>query len=1118
VRVAGLTLIAGRRAKTSTAYGSALEHLTAGRALLTEDDWSDNHELIFSIEVLLAECELLTADMVAAENRLSMLMRRARTAHHVAVATRLRVVLYTTLDRNSRAVEAGLEYLRRGGNGWSTHPTNHDVMHEYNRIWSLVGKRKIEDLIDLPLMRDPDLLDVLDALAELVWPAMFCEEALLSLVICRMVNLSLEHGNSDASCFGYVLFAIIAGPRFGDYEAGLSFGQLGYDLIEDRGLKRFQAGTYCSFGYSALPWTRHVRTGRDLVRRAFHAASEIGDVTSAGISVDLLIRSLLLAGDQLAEVQREAESALHFAQKVRFGRVVDHITPQLGLVRTLRGLTPTFGSLDDDQFDEFQFELYLANNAAFAEPECWYWIRKLQARVFAGDYASAVAASLSARCRLATSPSQFLSLDPVETAEYHFYSALANAASCDTALPDQRQKHFEALAAHHDRLASCAENSPENFGNRAALVGAEIARIEGRVLDAEQLYEQAIGSAHSNGFIHIEALANEAAARFYAARGLGKIALMYLSNARACYLQWGADGKVRQLDNLYPDLRHGETFSDSTSTISTSVESLDLATVVRLSQAISGEIVLEKLFDRIMRIAVEHAGAERGLLILPRGDEHRIEAEATTTTDSVKVALRQADVTAEDLPESVLRYVVRTKESITLHDAAGESRFSEDEYIRWHQARSVLCLPLLKQTRLVGVLYLENNLSRHVFTAARIAVLTLLASEAAISLENTRLYADLRERESKVRRLVDSNIIGIFIFDHVPDILEANQSFLKTIGYDREDLKAGRVRWIELTPPEWRDRTAHARAELKATGVAQPFEKEFFRKDGSRVPVLTGGALFDGEEEQGVAFVLDLSERKRAEVEARESERRYREAQMELAHANRVAVMGQLTASIAHEVSQPNTAVVASAHAARHWLDRGPPDLDKVRQALARIERNAVRASEVIGRIRDLIKKTPPRKDRLAINPVIREVIELTQTEAARNGVSVQTAFAEQLPDIVGDRVELQQVAVNLILNAIEAMSGTMQGDRELLVRTARADNGGVLVAVADSGPGLPPAGLEHLFEPFYTTKAGGLGVGLSICRSIIEAHGGLLWVSANAPRGAIFQFIVPVDGGLRIS
>ena len=231
-----------------------------------------------------------------------------------------------------------------------------------------------------------------------------------------------------------------------------------------------------------------------------------------------------------------------------------------------------------------------------------------------------------------------------------------------------------------------------------------------------------------------------------------------------------------------------------------------MATVIKVSEAVSGEIVLEKLIDTLMRTAIEHAGAERGLLILPRGEDYRIEAEATTGSDNVNVVLRQASVTAADLPSSVFQYVLRTKESVLLHDASGQNPFAADEYIRGHHARSVLCLPLLKQTRLLGMLYLENNLTPHAFTPARMAVLKLLASEAAISMENARLYRDLAEREARIRRLVDANIIGIFIWDFEGRILEANDAFLRMVGYDREDLVSSSVRWTDLTPPEWRER------------------------------------------------------------------------------------------------------------------------------------------------------------------------------------------------------------------------------------------------------------------------------------------------------------------------
>ena len=378
--------------------------------------------------------------------------------------------------------------------------------------------------------------------------------------------------------------------------------------------------------------------------------------------------------------------------------------------------------------------------------------------------------------------------------------------------------------------------------------------------------------------------------------------------------------------------------------------------------------------------------------------------------------------------------------------------------------------------------------------------------------ENVQLHSDLEEREKKIRRLFAANIIGIIIWDLEGRILEANDAFLRMVGYDREDLASGRLQWTSLTPPEWSDRDARTVAELEVIGTVQPFEKEYSRKDGSRVPVLIGGTMFEEGRNQGVSFVLNLTERKRAEAEARESERRYRDMQMELAHANRVATIGQLTASIAHEVNQPIAAAVTNAQAALRWLDARPPDLDEVRQALARIVRDAHRAGDVIGRIRDLVKKAPPRTNSVDMNEAVREVIELIRGEAVKNGVSLQMELGKGLPLIKGDRVQLQQVVLNLIINAVQAMGGVADGAREVLITTAQAEPNCVLVAVKDSGPGLAPASLERLFEAFYTTKPGGLGMGLSICRSILEAHEGRLWVTDNLPRGAVFQFTLPLE------
>jgi PAS domain S-box-containing protein len=520
-----------------------------------------------------------------------------------------------------------------------------------------------------------------------------------------------------------------------------------------------------------------------------------------------------------------------------------------------------------------------------------------------------------------------------------------------------------------------------------------------------------------------------------------------------------------------------------------------------------------------------------------------------------------------------------------------------------------------------------------VFTPARISLLELLASQAAISLENSHLYQDLKEREAKIRRLVDANIIGIFFWNFEGRILEANDAFLRIIGYHRDDLEAGVLRWTDLTPPDWRERDEQWVREHKATGLRSPVEKEYFRKDGSRAPILLAAATFDNSETEGVGFVLDLTERKRTEealrqrdaairgladsnilgivawefpdtriieandaflrmvgyeredlvanrvtmmdltpaewksraiqnvsglergnaaqpyekdysrkdgsrarvisfgtlfdegntgakrgvsfaidlTERKRAEEALRVAQTELAHAARLTTLGELTASIAHEVNQPLTGIVTFGDACLRWPDRETPRLDQARNAVEQMISSARRASDVIRGLRALAKKSELQLARLDIDDVIREVLALTRAELQRHGVVLHTELAADRP-ILGDRVQLQQVLLNLIMNGVEAMRGVTERTRELIVTSTLAEPSSMLISVEDTGTGLDPAVAERVFEPFFTTKREGLGMGLSICRSIVEGHRGRLWASPRVPHGAAIRFTVPAE------
>ena len=435
----------------------------------------------------------------------------------------------------------------------------------------------------------------------------------------------------------------LAGPHFGQFDAGYRFGRLGCELVERPGLQRFQARTFETFGF-VVPWTQHVRKGREFLFRGFDLASRIGEISYAGYACGQLNTNYLMAGDPLIEAQEQAEHGLAFARKVGFGTIEAWILGQLGLIRSLRGLTTRLGSFDDAVFRESDLERDLAGNPALALPECWYYIRKLQARFLAGEYVDALQAASRAE------PMLWNTVSLLEIVEYHFYDALCHAAVHESASSEDRKYHRARLTEHLEKLDTWGLHCPENFANRAALVGAEIARIEGRDADAMRLYEQAIRSARDHGFVQNEGLAYEVAARFYSARGFETFADAYLRKARDCYLRWGANGKVRQLEARYPQLAAQEEQRPG-SIIGSPVQQLDVASVVKASQAVSSEIELPKLIERLMTIALENAGADRGVLILPGRDEYLNSSRGASNRQPD----RSLDVPRADHPEHLSR-------------------------------------------------------------------------------------------------------------------------------------------------------------------------------------------------------------------------------------------------------------------------------------------------------------------------------------------------------------------------------------------------------------------------------------------------------------------------------
>jgi PAS domain S-box-containing protein len=1102
-QIAEFNAKAGRRAKASAAYAMALSLLHTGARLFGEAGWERNRSLAFTLAFERAECEFLMGDLAAADAHLTDLVARADRPNERAAVACLRIMLHVTRSEPTRSVEVCLEYLEREGIAFSRHPSREDVEAELEQMWQALGSRSIDDLARLPKLDDVATLATLDVLAAAASPAWFSDQLLPAMIGARIANISINNGNGPASSFGYAMLGMKLGPFSGDYRTAYRFGKVALELAEQTDNPRTLGRVLFGYTMFTRPWADNLDGCRALLERGFEAAERGGDVTYATYLLCNIEELLLFSGSQLEDTEAACRRAFAYALNLNFDFAVLAVRSQLALTRMLQGNTETFGSLDGPEFDQSAFERRCSGVPALALPMCWYWVRRQQAQLLAGDFQGSMAAAEAAE------PLLWFADVYLQSAEHHFYGALARIGCLATADTSTRRHLREQIQGHLAKLAIFAKNSPATFGSRAALVAAEFDRVEGREREAMSHYEAAIQSARAAGFCHLEALSLEMAARFYDARNLETIASNYRREAHAAYQRWGAFGKVQHLEREFPELRN-KALLPGTSIISAPVEQLDLGTVIAVSQLFSGEIEPVKLVESFMRVVVQHAGAAHGYLVKPEGTTLRIEAEATARDEAIDVRVYQRDGhILGDLPEQLVRYVVHTRETAIVDDAMSPGRFSDDPYIAKRRARAILCLPLVNQGQLIGILYLENNLTPHVFTPGHVAVLNVLASQAAISLENSRLYHELAKSERDLRSTIDG-IPGLVVMLAAGGEIEVvNRQVLEYFGQTLDELKdwstSGAVHEEDL--PHVRD---HFTTSI-ASGSPYRLEQRLRRFDGDyRWFDNRGVPIRDdlGRVVRWYVLLTDIEERTQALAGLQQ-------VQLDLARMNRVSMMGELAASLSHEITQPIASARNNARAALNFLQRSPPDLSEVKEALDCVVGDSDRAGQIVDRIRDQIKKAPPRKDEFDLASAIRDVITLARNTIMRNGVSVQTLFDDGIDRVHADRIQLQQVVLNLVLNAVEAMgsaegAGAIEERSRALSIIVKQDHAGVLITVRDSGPGIDPAHLERVFDPFYTTKPGGTGMGLSICRSIIDAHGGRMWAEPSNSRGAVFRFSLP--------
>jgi PAS domain S-box-containing protein len=834
-QVARLDLLAADQAMASVAFASAASYLAAGSAILPADAWQTTPDLAFAIALRWANCRYLTGELAAADAQLAELARRPASRADQCAVTCLRATVYLTLNLPERATQVCLEQLRSFGIDWELRPSVETVRAEYERLQRRLPDGSPEGLVKLPLMADGAWRACMDVLNAMQGASVHHDMDLHDLCALHMANMSIEHGHCDTSILGLAELPMVL-SRLGNRELGFQFGQASLQLLERPELRRFACRIFVWVGYHISPWTDPLRTSQTLVRRALALALESGDQTFRMYSLVHAVSLALATGDPLDGVQRDAEAALAVARKAGFELVVQVLLGQLALIEALRGGAPS--AVADVGLLEDPGGLVIA--------ACFYWIRQVQVAVLFGDTEAALRA-LARAAPLAPAANTFF-----EEAEYEYYGALALAACGDRA----------GAARHYARLTGFANAGPETFGFRMTIVAAELARLDGQLLDAERLFELALGKARAAGLVHEEALTYEVAARFYEAGGLPTIARAFRASARSCYERWGAFGKARDLDRKHPE-------DASPSGAPLPARQLDLSTVLEMSKAVSSEIELDRLVERVVVIAVEQARARRGLLITMGEDGARVEAEALAKSSKLEVRLVQAPVSGATLPTSIVEYVARTQQIVNLDDGMRPNPFSSDAYLARSRARSVLCIPLVRQTKIVAVLYLENDDTSHAFTPDRIAILHVLAAQAAISLENARLYSELQRSDlylAEAQRLTNTGSYGWPVDGGT---ITWSDEARRIYGFE-PGTKQTTVDVHRLMDPE--DRRSSERQVEVVSAVSQDWVDEFWITTAAgqrkRVRVI-GHAVERASGFEYIGSVMDVTAARQAEAELR---------------------------------------------------------------------------------------------------------------------------------------------------------------------------------------------------------------------------------------------------------
>lgn len=1101
---------AAQRAKSTGDYASALRYLHTAK-MLQQDALQQAPDEAFMLSFQQAECEFLQGNLPAALTLCNQLMSMPGSREQKALAACMMAEVHMRQSDMQLALETALAWLAVFGIHLSRQLGDEACLAARQVLEARIGNDPAAAFSALPVTTDREAEAIMSLLISAGMFAAFASPRLHFLLLCQVMQMTLDHGLCGASTAALSWYGVLLGRRYDEYQRGLQYSLLGRDLALQHPFPRCRGRTLLAVDLASA-WVEPLSQTVEHAKNCFTVAVDHGDLTAACFIIRHQTMNFLTRGDHLDGMLTTIERGLSFIRKLRFPDVEILLLIQRLYVTHLRNASATHFSGAEVLPDA----LIAPENGRhpIALTRFWFWLYRGMACFLAGEYPQARSALAEA--------GEFTSAVPgyLHLLDYHFYSAL----SLTLGLTPQTvtHAHYQEVQAHYAKIAQWARHNPATFADKAALIAAELARLENDNGLAAEQYEKAIKLSGEAEFHQINGLAHELAGHFAKSCGYQVASDAYFKGAFTAWRRWGATAKLRQLERQWPHLAPSAQSTPYDTIAFAQNEAIrDVESVLRAVRAMTEEINLDRLINILLTLLLERAGAQRGMLIRIL-DNHipETQAWAETTSDGVKVRIVKERPTATDMPLSVLAAVMRTGQEIRTGKPEIFSPFSQDAYLVTSGA-AVMCVPMYKQARMVGVLYLENRLVPDIFTAEHSRIVRMLAAQAAVSLETARLYAELLE-ENIQRRRVEKELrasqtslmlgekisnTGTWRWELEQDLMFVSDEYARILGLPANQHTLSMADFLKRVHPEDHPRISALVTASVRNGVSMRAEFRIFRPDGHCRYILgVGNPVGEGNDiDQYFGTITDVTAR-------RQSEDAVRVAQADLARVARATTVGQLTASIAHEINQPLMSIVANAGASLRWLSRDPLNLTNARASLEEIISEGERAGNIIRGLQALTRNQMPSYARVNLHHLVWHIMALSRSELERRQIVLEYALQAEEAFIYGDSVQIQQVLLNLVMNAIDAMAEIHQRPRILTLSSVNPAPGKIWLGIADTGTGLDPEVKARLFDSFFTTKEQGMGMGLTISHGIIEKHRGELVAESRQPYGSLFAFTLPTD------